>query len=269
MQWLRKFSGALAGFWGLLLVACTSQAVTPLRNDLQASVLAGPVHQSIMRKYDFVQPSPQLTAMLRDPENIAEDSVLAGAVAEDLRQITYTGEFDRDGWLQSADMAWSDAPGYVLRMDRQRVGPGRFSITASLIAPPEHGAVVFDMGSGLVSHRAAGVVEIEMPGRSRNVDVRDDAGRLLHSETWALESGVVPAHTRTEYSSYDAAGRGLAGIDIRDELKRYFTVRYFGADSYGNPLRKLIVYSDSPRFESAPVAAELWINDSRYYDETR
>lgn len=267
-----RVRGVLAGLpvWmGLLLVACGSQPQEPLRNDLQAAQLAGPVQRSIMRKHEFGRSSPLLSAMLRDPEGFAVDAALAGASAEDLRQITYIGEFGRDGWLRSADMAWSEAPGYVIRMDRERVSPGRFLITVSMIAPPEKGAVVFDMGKGFVSHRAGGVVEIDLPGGSRSVEVRDDAGRLLRSEAWALEKGVAPAHTRTEYSGYDAAGRGLSGTDIRDDLRRYFTVRYFGADSHGNPVRKLIVYSDSPQLESAPVAAELWINDSRYYDETR
>lgn len=101
----------------------------------------------------------------------------------------------------------------------------------------------------------------------RDVDVRDGSGMRLRRGLRVLQKVLgwcmpVPGIQAT-------MPLGLAWPVWMPLMACCFTVRGSGAHRHGNPVRKLIVYSDSPRLMSAPVAAELWINDSRYYDETR
>lgn len=260
-------------YCAFLLGGCKPGEVAPPRTDLAASQLTGPVASCESSRYEFPHSSKQMDAVLADPAGWSSDGDLAAEIAGEIKKSTYVVKYDGRGWADSIAVQWPELGGGTMLQQRERGEPAsRVEVKVTLMPAPGGAAKPFSLGSGATTYYADGTVKTVIGGGKygfEQVDGWDEGGRKLYTESSHRNAEGTTERTRIDYSAYDDARRVLRGVENRNGVRRDMTHRYFQPDAHGNMRRELVLYTDSSKLGTAPVAAELWIQNCRYRDETR
>ncbi|WP_152540871.1 hypothetical protein [Luteimonas huabeiensis] len=272
-------TGKVRALMGLLvlLAACVAVAA-PRFDDRAAMSLPETTLELEAHSFEFDAPSAAMEAMLADPADWSPPPppVRIETGIEYLRSLI---RFDRDGWIKATALNWDQDEGWTLWMRRSRTGAAAPSAIDLALTPPEgSGGALLSLGGGTIHHPDPRSREMELntrrPGQPPERVVRTERlgadGRLLGWSSRTYREGADVEDDEFAIVSRDAHGLAVRARQLRDGTWYDVSIRYFGTDERGQPLRMLRVFRPQGAGEdAAPARADLTLYGYRYDDEAR
>lgn len=270
--WARSLGMLLVS--ALLAGAGCAAGTADIPSDRAISALIGPVVSVEAASLRLPPGSPQLPALLADPEGWQPDAAQEGLSRSDTRF-----EFDADGWLRGSILGWDEDRGWKLHMVFGEDGATPPLAARAWLRPPEgSGQPDWPMGEGKLRYAGAERT-MDYRGQRPGVEGRERLERRLvvaasgfvaREETTNVAPDGTTVHWYRQSLERDAQGRPVDDAELLEGVDYRVSSQYFLPDGQGNPRRIVRLYRAADAAQDAPVLrAEVTLRTLRYHDETR